>query len=164
MSEIPPVYGEFGQALAFAERTLTAVLHEHLSHRATAPETWYALKLVASRGPGVDREALLRDLEGSPNLDSDSTVELLARLESQGLITGDTRIDLTDKGQGVFEDLRAYIAVPTIKLLSQFDLRDIETTVRTVQAITRLATEEASPAASRPGLGSSGRRKIRERG
>jgi hypothetical protein len=146
MSEIPPVYGEFGQALAFAERTLTAVLREHLAHRATAPETWYTLKLVASRGPGLDREALHRDLEGSPNLDADSTVELLARLEAEGLITGDSRIDLTDKGQAVFEDLRVYIAGPTSELLSQFDLRDVETTVRTLQAVTRRATEEASPA------------------
>jgi DNA-binding MarR family transcriptional regulator len=146
MSEIPPVYGEFGQALAFAERTLTAVLREHLSHRGTTPETWYALKLVASHGPGLDREALFRDLESSPNLDADSTFELLARLEAEGLITGDVRVDLTDKGQAAFEDLRAYIAGPTIRLLSQFDLRDVETTVRTVQAITRLAAEE-SPAA-----------------
>jgi DNA-binding MarR family transcriptional regulator len=146
MSEIPLVYGEFGQALAFAERTLTAVLREHLSHRATTPEAWYALKLVASRGPGLDREALSRDLEGSPNLDADSATELLARLEAEGLITGDTRIDLTDKGQAVFEDLRAYIAGPTIRLLSQFAIRDVETTVRTMQAITRLAAEE-SPAA-----------------
>jgi hypothetical protein len=147
MSEMPPVYGEFGQALAFAERTLTAVLREHLSHRAIAPETWYALKLLGSRGPGLDREALLRDLEGSPNLDTDSTIELLSRLEAEELITGDTRVDLTDKGQAAFEDLRAYIAGPTIKLLSQFDLRDIETTVRTMQAVTRLVTEEASSAA-----------------
>jgi DNA-binding MarR family transcriptional regulator len=147
MSEIPPVYGEFGQALAFAERSLTAVLREHLSHRDITPETWYALKLVASRGPGLDREALVRDLEGSPNLDTDSTVELLARLEADGLITGDTHVDLTDEGRAAFDDLRAYIAGPTVKLLSQFDLRDIETTVRTMQAITRLATEEVSPAA-----------------
>jgi hypothetical protein len=140
------VYGEFGQTLAFAERTLTAVLREHLSHRDVEPETWYALKLVASCGPGFDREALIGDLEGSPNLDSDSTIALLARLDAEGLITGDTRIELTDQGWAAFEDLRSYISGPTIKLLSQFDLRDIETTVRTVQAITRLAAEE-SPAA-----------------
>jgi hypothetical protein len=147
MTEIPPVYGEFGQALAFAERTLTAVLREHLSHRDTRPETWYAMKLVATRGPGLDRQALIWDLAGSPNLDTDSTVELLARLEAEGLITGDTEIDLTDQGQAAFQDLRAYIAGPTVRLLSQFDLRDIETTVRTMQAITRLATDQASPAA-----------------
>jgi DNA-binding MarR family transcriptional regulator len=142
MSEIPPIYGEFGQALAFADRTLTAVLREHLSHRAITPETWYALKLVASRGPGLDREALFGDLVGSPNLNADSTTELLARLEAEGLITGGTHIDLTAKGQAAFEDLRAYIAGPTIRLLGHFDLRDVETTVRTMQAITRLAADE----------------------
>jgi hypothetical protein len=36
---------------------------------------------------------------------------------------------------------------PTARLLSQFDIHDIETTVRTVQAITRRAAEEAAASA-----------------
>jgi hypothetical protein len=36
----PPIYGQFGQALAFAERTLTSVLRAHLAERGTEPETW----------------------------------------------------------------------------------------------------------------------------
>ena len=39
---LPAVYGQFGQALAFAERTLTAILREHLAERDTTPEVWYA--------------------------------------------------------------------------------------------------------------------------
>jgi hypothetical protein len=89
MTTPPAVYGQFGQTLAFAERTLTATLREHLAKRDTQPETWYALRLIAARGPGRDRDALSRDLEGSPNLDADSTHALLARLEADGLIRGD---------------------------------------------------------------------------
>jgi hypothetical protein len=80
MTTPPASFGQFGQTLAFAERTLTAVLRKHLAERQTTPETWYALQLIATRGPGLAREALSRDLEGSPNLNPDTTRELLARL------------------------------------------------------------------------------------
>ena len=38
-----------------------------------------------------------------------------------------------------------------MRLLSQFDLGDIETTVRTLQAITRRAADEAAASAGQPG-------------
>jgi hypothetical protein len=144
MSTAPEVYGQFGQSLAFAERTLTSILREHLAERDTRPETWYALQLVATRGPGLDRNELSSVLEGSPNLDATSTRELLARLEADGLIDGGAKVDLTPEGVALHRSLREYISRPTIALLSQFDLDDIRTTVRTLQAITARATEEAS--------------------
>jgi hypothetical protein len=147
MTTQPAVFGQFGQALAFAERTLTATLREHLAQRDTQPETWYALQLIATRGPGLSRQALSHDLEGSPNLNADSTRELLARLEAQGLIHGDTHVDLTAEGQAVHRSLREYIAGPTVRLLSQFDIHDIETTVRTLQAITERSAEESAASA-----------------
>jgi Mn-dependent DtxR family transcriptional regulator len=148
MSTPPAVYGQFGQALGFAEGTLTAILRDHLAERDTEPETWYALQLIASRGPGLSREELSQLLEGSPNLDADSTRELLARLEADGLISGDEKVDLTDEGSAFHRSLREYISGPTTRLLSQFDIDDIETTVRTLQAITRRAREEAAQEAA----------------
>jgi hypothetical protein len=140
------VYGQFGQALAFAERTLTATLREHLAKRDTEPETWYALQLVATRGPGLARAELSHVLEGSPNLDADSTRELLSRLKAEGLLRGDENVDLTPKGAELHRDLREYISGPTATLLGQFPLADVETTVRTLQAITERASQElASP-------------------
>jgi hypothetical protein len=150
MTTPPVVFGQFGQALAFAERTLTANLREHLARRDTKPETWYALQLIATGGPGLARDELRRLLEGSRSLDANSTEELLARLEAEGLIRGDAEVDLTVEGEAMHRSLREYIAGPTIRLLSQFDIQDIETTVRTVQAITRLAEEESSPATQAP--------------
>jgi coproporphyrinogen III oxidase-like Fe-S oxidoreductase len=147
MTTQPAVFGQFGQALAFAERTLTATLREHLAQRDTQPETWYALQLIATRGPGLSRQALSHDLEGSPNLNADSTRELLARLEAQGLIHGDTHVDLTAEGEALHRSLREYIAGPTVRLLSQFDIHDIETTVRTLQAITERSAEESAASA-----------------
>src|SRR3984885_15679779 len=144
MSTPQAVYGQFGQALAFAERTLTTVLREHLAKRDTKPETWYALQLIATRGPGLARDELSSLLEGSPNLDADSTGELLARLQSDGLIDGDAHVDLHPEGAALHRSLREYVLRPTIELLGQFALEDVETTVRTLQAITKRAAERAS--------------------
>lgn len=143
MSTAPAAYGQFGQALAFAERTLTTVLCEHLAKPDTKPEIWYALQLIATRGPGLARDELSSVLAGSPNLDADSTRDLLVRLQSDGLIDGDARVDLTPEGTALHRSLREYISGPTTELLSQFELDDVETTVRTLQAITKQAAESA---------------------
>jgi DNA-binding MarR family transcriptional regulator len=131
----------FGQTLAFAERTLTAVLRRHLAERGTAPETWYALQVIATRGPALAREELTRDLEGSRTLTADSARELLARLETEGLIRGDAEVDLTVEGENLHRSLREYVAGPTARLLGQFDAEDVATTMRTLQAITERAAE-----------------------
>jgi hypothetical protein len=149
MTTPPAVYGQFGRTLAFAERALTATLRRHLAERDTEPETWYALQLIATRGPGLAREALTADLEGSRTLNADSTRELLARLEAEGLIRGDATLDLTADGEALHRSLREYIAGPTARLLGQFDLADIETTVRTLQGITERAAEGLSTPAER---------------
>ena len=146
MTTPPDAFAQFGQTLAFAERALTAVLRRHLAERQTTPETWYALQLIATRGPGLARKALSADLEGSRTLDADSTRELLARLEAEGLIRGDANLDLTSEGETLHRSLRDYIAGPTVRLLGQFDIDDIETTVRTLRAITRQAEEELTVA------------------
>jgi DNA-binding MarR family transcriptional regulator len=140
----PAAFSQLGQALAFAERTLTAALRLHLAERGTTPEAWYALQLIATHGPALPRDALSADLEGSRSLDPDSTRELLARLENEGLIRGDAELDLTADGLALHASLREYVTRPTIRLLSQFDVDDVETTVRTLQAITERAAAEES--------------------
>jgi DNA-binding MarR family transcriptional regulator len=146
MTTPPAVFGQFGQTLAFAEQTLTVALREHLAQRGTKPETWYALQLIATRGPALSRQALSQQLERSRNLNADSTRELLARLEAEGLIRGGANVDLTAQGEALHRSLREYVAGPAARLLSQFDIRDIETTVRTLQAITERAAGDSSPA------------------
>ena len=143
MTTPPAVYGQFGSTLAFAERALTAMLREHLARRDIKPETWYALRLIDMRGPGLAREALLRDLENSRELGADSAREAIAGLEADGLIRGEAELDFTDEGEAFYRSLREYVTGPTIQLLSQFDINNIETTVRTLQAITERATEDS---------------------
>jgi hypothetical protein len=137
MNSVPAAYAEFGQTLAFTERTMSGVLRGHLAQQNVEPETWYALKLVAVGGPHVARSSIVRDLEGSRGLDGDSARALLAQLSSDGLISGDEAIDLTEQGTSVFQSLQDHVLSATVTLLGQFDLADIETTVRTLKAIAR---------------------------
>jgi hypothetical protein len=139
MSDTPAVYGQFGPALGLAERTLSGILRDHLAQRNTLPEAWYTLRLLATRGPAYPRADLTRMLEG-PGVDADATDALLARLEADGLISGDAELDLTPAGEAQYQSLREYISGPSVQLLSEFDVHDIETTVRTLQAITAKAT------------------------
>jgi hypothetical protein len=141
MSDTSAVYGQFGQALGQAERTLSAILREHLARRNTVPEAWYTLRLLASRGPTYPRTELTRMLEG-PGFDEDDALALFAHLEADGLIRGDAHLELTPAGEAQYHSLRAYISGPSVQLLSQFDLHDIETTVRTLQAITARASDD----------------------
>ena len=139
MTTAPTVYTQFGYTLALAERSLTAVLQDHLAERGVRPETWYALQLLTVRGPVLEREVLAADLASSRALNPDSTRALLARLEAEGLIRGDREIELTDDGRALHRSLREYVAIPRDRLLSQFDVEDIETTVRTLRAIAQRA-------------------------
>jgi hypothetical protein len=140
MTTPPAVDCQFGQALGLAERTLTANLRAHLAERDVEPEAWYALQLISTRGPALAREELIGVRESS-RFDAESVRALLARLEADGLITGDATLDLTDAGKALHASLREFIAGPTIELLSQFDVNDIETTVRTLQAVRARAAE-----------------------
>ena len=142
MSDTPAVYGQFGQALGLAERTLSAILRQRLAQRNTVPEAWYTLRLLATRGPDYPRADLIRLLEG-PGFDADASHALLTGLETDGLIDGDAELGLTPAGEARYQSLREDISGPATQLLSQFDVDDIETTVRTLQAITAKATEGA---------------------
>jgi hypothetical protein len=139
MTDTPAVYGQFGQALGLAERTLSAVLREHLAQRNTVPQAWYTLRLLATRGPSYARSDLMALLEG-PGFDAGAAGALLDRLEADGVIRGDAALELTPAGEAQYQSLREYISGPSVELLSQFDVGDIETTVRTLQAITAKAT------------------------
>jgi len=140
----PAAFARFGYTLAFAERTLTALLREHLAQRGIEPETWYALQLIAMHEPALDRTALSDELAGSPTLTADSASELLARLEAEGLIRGGRQVELTPEGRALHRSLSEYVAGPRVRLLSQFNPDDIETTVRTLQAIAERAAAQAS--------------------
>ena len=57
-----------------------------------------------------------------------------------------TNVNLTAQGEALHRSLRGCITGPATRLLSQLESHDIETTVRTLQAITERAAEDSSPA------------------
>ena len=148
MTTPPAVFTQFGMTLAFAERTLTAILREHLAQRDTRPETWYALQLLANRGPVITREELISELAGSRELNAEIARQAVGRLETDGLITGGTDVRLTGQGVAGVRSLIQFVTEPTIRLLSQFETGDVETTVRTIRAFTQKAAEERAASAS----------------
>ena len=89
------------------------------------------LPTLGPTSPGCSRD---------PSFDADAAHSLLARLEAEGLIRGDAELELTPVGELQYQSLRDYISGPSVQLLSQFDIDDIQTTVRTLQAITARAT------------------------
>ena len=147
MSNAVEIYGQFGQTLAFAEATLNKVLERHLAAHTATPERWYALKLTAQAEP-VARAAVVDGLAGGGKVQPVDAEPLLRRLEADGLIEGGDVLSLTEAGRSYFAELRQYVITPTIQLLSQFELADIETTVRTLREITARAEPDqlASPA------------------
>src|SRR5690349_12878064 len=67
---------------------------------------------------------------------------LLRALQADGLIEGGYLLSLTASGRNHYAELRQYVTAPTIRLLEQFELDDIETTIRTLREITARATHE----------------------
>jgi hypothetical protein len=111
------------------------------------------LREERSHPPLEEFTAQIRDIYVAPGDNGfwlgalrDPAAAEFARLEAEGLIRGDTHVDLTAEGAALHRSLREYIAGPTARLLGHFDIHDIETTVRTLQAITKLAAEESSAA------------------
>ena len=78
MTTPPAVYGQFGYTLALAERRLTTVLRDHLAQRNVEPETWYALRLIATLGPAAARPAVQDELAASRTLDAGAARDLLS--------------------------------------------------------------------------------------
>jgi DNA-binding MarR family transcriptional regulator len=141
MSDAVEIYGQFGQTLAYAEATLNRVLERHLSAHGTTPNRWYALKLTAQSEP-IARAALVDGLAAGGKVRPVDAEPLLHALEVDGLIDGGDVLSLTESGRNCFAQLREYVITPTIRLLGQFELADVETTIRTLREITTLAREE----------------------
>lgn len=147
MSDAVEIYSQFGQTLALAEATLSRILEQHLASRGTTPERWYALKLTA-QGEPIARAAVVDGLAAGGKVRPLAAEPLLRELEADGLVEGDDVLSLTDSGRSYFAELRRYVLAPTIRLLGQFELDAVTTTILTLREITARAREEelASPA------------------
>jgi DNA-binding MarR family transcriptional regulator len=135
-----------GPALGMAERTLRRGLVSVLAETGTPIQTWYAFQRLSFSGAAPTVPAFRADLSDSLDLDGPAAAALLNGIVAAGLMHevsepagGDARITLTPAGEDLQARIRASLAAGTGELIAPFDPADIETTIRTLNALTERA-------------------------
>jgi DNA-binding MarR family transcriptional regulator len=131
---VPPI----GQAVGQAEASLTTLLNGVLAESGTSRETYLGLQRLTAHGGRAQRDAYERDLSDWLQLDGAAARRLAGELMSAGLAEagGDT-IRLTARGQALREGILGASAKITGPMLATLDRDDLETTIRTLNEITR---------------------------
>jgi hypothetical protein len=139
-----------GQAVGQAQASLTKILIGILAESGTEYQTYLALQRLTALGGEATRDAYERDLGDWLELDATAAVRLADNLVAIGLAgtgvagtgvagTGGGAIRLTAQGRGLREGVLAASAKITEPMLATIDRDDLETTVRTLDEITRRA-------------------------
>ena len=134
VSPPPPL----GQTVALAQQALTRRLHALLADLETEPAHYYALRVVATRGP-LSSGALDWQLAQAP-VSADAAADALPTLVGDRLLAldGDT-VSLTDAGTQALARLAEPIGALSRELLAPLDPDDLAVTIRTLQAATAQA-------------------------
>ena len=129
-----------GQAQAVLNRLLAGILAES----GTSRRDYLALQRLTVLGGQASRDAYERDLSRWLELDGPAARQLADGLLSAGLVSdeADGTVRLGAPGRALREQVLAASAKTTGPVLAAIDPEDLETTVRTLDQITkRLATE-----------------------
>jgi DNA-binding MarR family transcriptional regulator len=143
--ETPPSALPIGQAVGQAEAALTRLLTGVLAESGTSRETYLSLQRLNALGGEATPEAYQRDLSDWLALNATAAARLAADLVAAGLAetgggeAGGGVIRLTARGLGLRASVLAAAAKITGPLLAAIDRDDLETTVRTLDEITRRA-------------------------
>jgi DNA-binding MarR family transcriptional regulator len=133
---VPLIGPAVGQAQASLTRLLTGILAES----GTSHQTWLGLQRLAALGGQATGQAYERDLSDWLLLDGPAAARLAGDLVAAGLAdTRDGTVRLTAQGRGLREQVLAASAKITGPMLAAIDRDDLETTVRTLDEITRRA-------------------------
>jgi DNA-binding MarR family transcriptional regulator len=139
-----------GQAVGIAETELTKLLAGVLAETGTPRQTYLALQRLTFLGGVVAAEAFVLDLSDTLALDAPSAAALADSLRAAGLIhdlerdaTGGV-VELTAAGVALQDRLRRSAGRLSAELVAPFDASDIETTIRTLQAVTERARQMRS--------------------
>ena len=135
-----------GQAVGQAQASLSKILIGILAESGTAYQTYLALQRLTALGGEATPDAYERDLSDWLELDATAAVRLADDLVSgrpgrtwRLAGTGGGAIRLTAQGRGLREGVLAASAKITGPMLATIDRDDLETTVRTLDEITRRA-------------------------
>ena len=136
-----------GPAVGQAEASLTRLLSGILAESGTSRETYLGLQRLTALGGHAARDTYERDLSDWLQLDSPAAGRLAGDLLVAGLAaTEGDAIRLTAQGQALREGILAASAEITGPMLASLDRVDLDTTIKTLQEITRRA--RAIPARS----------------
>jgi len=139
-SGAPAASPTIGQAVGQAEASLTRVLTGILAERGTSRETYLGVQRLTSLGGQAARDDYERDLSEWLELDAADAGRLAGQLAAAGLTESDGGVTrLTPAGRALREGVLADSAKITGPLLATLDQADVETTIRTLEEITRLA-------------------------
>jgi MarR family transcriptional regulator for hemolysin len=137
----------FGSLLSRAARQWRRAADVGLRPFDLTEATWLPLVHIA-RAPTPPRQ---KDLAASMSLDGSSVVRLLDNLEAAGLIQrkeGEDRrakiITLTPRGKAIADKVETVARRIRSDALAGLSDRDIETTVRVLQHVSRVLDEESS--------------------
>lgn len=129
-----------GQAVGQAEASLTRLLTGILAERGTSRETYLAVQRLTSLGGQAARDDYERDLSEWLELAAADAVRLAGQLTAAGLTENEGGVTrLTPAGRALREEVLAESAKITGPLLATLDRADVQTTIRTLDEITRLA-------------------------
>jgi len=129
-----------GQAVGQAQASLTKILLGILAESGTSYQTYLGLQRLNALGGEATRDAYERDLSDWLELDGTAATRLAGDLVAAGLAeTEGGAIRITASGRGLREGVLVASAKITGPMLATIDRGDLETTVRTLDDITRRA-------------------------
>lgn len=137
----------FGQTVGEAQTALHAVIVDVLDGAGVTFDRWVAMNTLATRGPAIARDELVRNLAYGLQSDAGAVSKLLDQLTSAGLlrVTADAAVqdgplvELTDEGQALHRTARESVGHTSAALLDGLDPAQVETTITVLRAVTRRA-------------------------
>jgi hypothetical protein len=131
-----------GQAVGQAQASLTRLLAGILAGTGTSYPVWLGLQRLNALGGQPSRAAYEADLSYWLQLDGPAAARLAGDVVTAGLAASgdDGSIALSAGGRALREEVLAASAKVTGPMLATIDRADLDTTIRTLEKITRLAS------------------------
>ncbi len=133
-----------GQSVGQAQASLTRLLTGILSGAGTSYQTWLGLQRLNALGGQPARDVYERDVRDWLLLDGPAAARVADDLTAAGLAEADGgggTIRMTEAGRRLRQDVIAESAKITGPVLATLDRADLETTIRTLDEITRRVRE-----------------------
>jgi hypothetical protein len=139
-----------GQAVGQAQASLTRLLTGILAGTGTSHPVWLGLQRLNALGGQPTREAYEADLSYWLQLDGPAAARLADDVIAAGLAASDDGfVALSAGGRALREEVLAASAQVTGLMLATIDRAELDTTIRTLEQITRLARETSDTEGNR---------------